>query len=339
MRRRIKKVREINFLSLVPTGANWFPVLYKEAPEGSQNLEINLLTKGEITDEGLLTALVYAPEVRDRQGDVASAEIVRDMAHAFAKAGLNLDIRHDEKPVGRDKAFVAESFIVAKGDPRFAGWKDLDGNAVDAEGGWGVVLKIEDENLRKLYREKKWNGVSMGGRAEFEIEKGAERPQETILMDEKALKLMFENLQKSIVEAITSANKPPEKPKAEEKVVAKIDLTSIKDVQKRLADLRKEKLAQEIDVNNPESLEAHLELLKQMQDDAEKSETVEERAARLAKELAASKARISKLEKASKLPPGTPEDSDEDDDDLAKDSPDPRKLAALINAERGFGEK
>src|SRR5690606_3383333 len=168
MPRRIKKAR-ITHISLVPRGANRMPVLYKQ--DGS--IQFDLLTKvgSDFDEEGELLAVVYVPELRDSQGDIASAKVVKEMMHSFAKEGKGIDIRHDGKPVGKDRAFVAEQFLVQKGDSRFAGFKDYDGNEVDVTGAWAVIIKIEDEELRRLYREGQWNGVSMGGVGEVEEEK------------------------------------------------------------------------------------------------------------------------------------------------------------------------
>jgi hypothetical protein len=166
MPRRIKKAK-IEFISLVPAGANKMPVLYKD--DGM--VEIETLVKAS-SDLGELTAVVYAPEHRDSQGDIASAEVVKDMAYDAARRGVEIDLRHDGKAVGRERAFVAESFLVAKGDERFQGWKDRDGKQVDLTGAWATVIKIEDPELRQLYRDGKWGGVSMAGQAEvIETEK------------------------------------------------------------------------------------------------------------------------------------------------------------------------
>lgn len=175
MRRRFKKAR-VKFISLVPRGANQLPTVLKEEGDGAA-FDLQLLTK-EMSEQGELIACVYAPEFRDKQGDIASAEVIKDMAYSAARDGLEIDVRHDGKAVGKERAYVAEQFIIQKGDPRFEGMKDYSGNDVDVTGGWGVVLKIEDEGLKKLYREGKWNGVSMGGHGQFEVEKADSKDDE-----------------------------------------------------------------------------------------------------------------------------------------------------------------
>ena len=178
--RRIKQAH-IRFISLVPRGANQLPVIYKS---DDNTVEFDTLVKSDM-EEGTITSIVYAPEHRDSQGDIASATVIKEMAHEFAKSGEGIDIRHDGKVVPRDKAFVAESFIVQKGDPRFSDMKDYGGNPVDVTGAWAAVLKIEDESLRQEYRDGKWNGVSMGGTASVETEKSDDNLGSQII---KALK-------------------------------------------------------------------------------------------------------------------------------------------------------
>ena len=142
------------------------PTLYKE--DGSFEIETLVKTDAE---RGEITSIVYAPEFRDSQGDIASAQVIKDMAHEFLKNGGKIDIRHDGKDVGRDRASVVESFIVQKDDPRFADVTDYSGNPVDVTGAWATVIKLEDPALRALYTEQGWQGVSMAGSAEVEIER------------------------------------------------------------------------------------------------------------------------------------------------------------------------
>ena len=166
--RRIKKAN-IRFISLCQKGANKLGVLYKS--DGS--IEFSTLFKASDTfdEHGELTAVVYAPEHRDSQGDIASADVIKEAAYDFISNGANIDINHNGKPLKREQARVAESFIIQKNDERFVGWKDTDGNDVDLTGGWGTVIKIDDPELRKLYRSGGWQGVSMGGTAVVEAEK------------------------------------------------------------------------------------------------------------------------------------------------------------------------
>lgn len=159
-KRQILKAK-IGFLSLCPAGANTLRTVYKSA-EGDENVELQVITK-EMTEQGELICCVYAPDLEDSQGDQASAEVIKDFAYDFAKTGGSIDIKHNEEALGKDQIFVAESTIIQKGDPRFADIEDYDGDSVDVTGGWGVILKVEDEKLQDLYRSGEWGGISMGG--------------------------------------------------------------------------------------------------------------------------------------------------------------------------------
>jgi hypothetical protein len=179
--RRIKKAK-IDFISLVPKGANRLPVLYKSDGLVGGRAAFGTLVKADM-DNGEITAVVYAPEFRDAQGDIASADVIKEMAYEFQRSGGQIDLRHDGKALSRDEVYVAESFLVQKGDTRFAGMLDYDGKPVaDLTGSWAVVIKVESEDLRKLYREGKWAGVSMAGAAEV-VETSKEDPLDALFED------------------------------------------------------------------------------------------------------------------------------------------------------------
>ena len=159
-KRQILKAK-IGYISLCPAGANTIRTMYK-SDDGNKNIELQMLSK-DMTEQGELTCCVYVPDLEDSQGDQASAAVIKDFAYDFAKNGGNIDIRHNEEALSKDDIFVAETLIIQKGDERFEGMEDYDGNSVDVTGGWGVILKVEDDELRKLYRSGEWGGISMGG--------------------------------------------------------------------------------------------------------------------------------------------------------------------------------
>jgi hypothetical protein len=164
-RRRILKGM-IDYISLCPAGANEICTIYK-SEDGEQEVHLSQLCK-DMTEQGEIIAVVYAPEMVDDQGDVASAAVIKDFAHDFMRRGGQIDIKHNEIPMSKDDVFIAETTIVQKGDPRFANMTDYEGNSVDVTGGWGVVIKVLSESLRKDYRSGEWSGVSMGGGMYYE---------------------------------------------------------------------------------------------------------------------------------------------------------------------------
>lgn len=238
MRRRIKKAN-IQFLSLVPRGANQIAPVYKD--DGSVTLHSLIKVGADFDEKGELLAVVYAPEMRDSQGDIASAEVIKEAAYGFIANGAKVDVRHDGKALKPEQARVAETFIVQKGDSRFEGWKDYSGNPVELAGSWATVLKIEDPELRAKYRKGEWQGVSMGGTAVVEQEKAedsilekllkalnAQNPQPTKKqMDEekimKALEKGFSTLGETLAKAL--AQKEPEQKKEEKKEEKKVEKT------------------------------------------------------------------------------------------------------------------
>ena len=160
---RVLKAR-VKFLSLVKKGANKMPVLYKD--ESASLIEFKTLMKAaDGEDVGELLTVTWAPEFRDSDQTIASAEVIKEVAYSHAECGFNLDLFHDGNALTREQAFVAESFIIQKGDPRFADWKDNDGNPVDVTGGWGNVIKIKSPELRAAVRSGELSGVSVYGPA------------------------------------------------------------------------------------------------------------------------------------------------------------------------------
>ena len=154
---------KIDFISLCSKGANTFHTIFK-SDDDTQDVELTTICK-EMNELGEIHACVYAPEMVDTQGDLASAAVIKSLAHDYLKDGAGIDIKHDEVVLNKEAAFVAESFIIQKGDSRFSDMKNYDGEDVDVTGGWGVVLKINDEGLKEKYRSGEWGGVSMGGMA------------------------------------------------------------------------------------------------------------------------------------------------------------------------------
>jgi len=321
-RRRIKKAR-VAFVSLVPAGANGLPVLYKSE---DKTATFSALTKAgpNFDEKGEIHALVYVPETPDRDGDVASAEVVKEMAYSFMQEGSKVDVRHDGKALPREEVYVAENFIVQKEDTRFHGWKDHAGQPVDATEGWGMVLKVEDEDLRKQYREGKWAGVSLAApEAEVEVLKEDSASALDTFMDRLLKRIAGEDVSKEedpdmtpeemkkaleesnkalvtslakeipeIVKGLLSKEAPKDPPKDEEGFTG--DPTDVKAVKKHLAKVRKAKLAKSVDWNDPEAVEQYLESVEKDADaDDGGGDDEDPKVARLEAELA-------KLRKASK---------------------------------------
>lgn len=361
--RRIKKAK-IKFLSLVPRGANNVTVIYKD----DDSFTFNLLCKQDqdIDDRGEITGIVYAPEHRDKQGDIASAEVIKEMSYDAARNGFNIDVRHDERAIPRDRAFIAESFIVQKGDPRFADMKDNDGNPVDPTGAWGVVVKVDDPELRRLYREGKWSGISMAGQALVEHEKSADPDaiaaalakrlglessgDDDMTKDEltAALKENNDALATTVAEAVAKAIKPeagddpndkkkdtkPESTGGVQKPVFKGDPMKIADVQKHEKAIAKWELAKDVDWDDPTSVAEYRGKLAELQKDKGDDDGDDDPNAKEIKRL---EKQIANLRKRSNQTGGTPADDGAELDDFWKehesDMERGRRIAAIANGE------
>lgn len=159
-------------------------------------------------ERGEILALVYPAERPDADDDIASADVVREMAHSHARTGLALDVQHDGKPLSKSQAFVAESFIVQPGDPRFSGWKDSEGNDVDAAGGWAQVIRLEDPVLRKAFKDGTLSGVSLFGTAQREPvgdPRSVFKALKSLFLREEEPPAMTES---QIAEIVAKSNKP-----------------------------------------------------------------------------------------------------------------------------------
>lgn len=335
-KRRLTKAR-IKFLSLVPRGANRLPTILKE----DGGFEVTLLTKG-LGDNGELNAIVYAPEFRDSQGDIACAAVIKEMAYEASREGVEIDLRHNNKPVGRERAYVAETFIVQKNDPRFSDLTDYDGKPVDPTGSWGVVVKIDDPELRRLYKEGGWQGISMAGTAEVVHEKEDTQATAEEIVDllakrlnlrdnstqEKDMPLSEADLAKinestativakaiADVEKAKHDKKEDERKKKEEAAKAKKkvkktdeapefegDSTKPEDVQKHLRALKRYEMEKDVDWSDPESVAEHAEGLATLA--KEESDTNPELAKAKA-DLVKAQARLKKINSASRQSTGT----------------------------------
>ena len=330
--KRLKKAR-IQFITLCPRGKNLMPVLYK----ADGTVAFDALTKAT-EDAGELTNIVYAVETPDSDEHLASAEVIKDMAHAFQKEGGQIDIRHDGKPVSSDKAYVAESFIVQKGDPRFADYKDYDDNPVDATGAWATVIKIEDPALRQLYRDGEWNGVSMQGTGLLTVEKADETDSllqkilkaiglksptndEDVDMKNEELQALLKQDREVLVAELTKILKPePKKEEVKKEEVKKedeaptLDLTDIKAVREHAEKLEKEEAAKNFDLTDPKAVRELADKL--AKEEAEKLEKAEADDSDEVKEL---KAELRKAEGRSNKDVDENDTKDESLEDFTKE--------------------
>ncbi len=275
--REIIKARVV-VISLLPAGANKMPTLYKGDGDDGR-FETLALTK--TTEEGELLNVVYVPNRKDAHDDFMSKAAVKDMAHAAARDGVEIDIKHDGKVLDKKDIFVAEHFLVNKGDTRFQNWKDVDGKDVDLEGAYATVIKINDDGLRARVKSGELAQVSFAGPATVRAVKSADDPvgilskllkalglgasstTETEMKDSEIEALVTTSVEKAL-KAVDKAKTAADKAAADAKTAAatpkavELDLTDPVAVKKHLTALED---AKGPDLTDPVAVKAHLEKL------------------------------------------------------------------------------
>jgi len=158
----LKNIR-VSFISLVRKGANKKQIIFKSSDDDAQ--QWNVPIKKYSDEKGMVYGIVYAPDEVDSQGEFTTKEEIEQSAYDFMKSlnMLNVDKQHNFKP--EEGAFVAESWLIRKGDSLFPKEK---------EGSWAVGIKLEDEDLKKEAREGKLGGLSMAGIADKHVQKADE---------------------------------------------------------------------------------------------------------------------------------------------------------------------
>lgn len=295
--RRIKKAT-VRFLSLCKRGMNQMPIAYK-AEDGTATFQTLTKALPGFDEQGELLAVGWPANYRDGEGDIAdTVQVVKGMAHSFMLNGAALDIQHDGKTIDKSRAYVAESFIVQKGDTRFADFKDYNQKPVDVTDSWAVLIKIEDPALRALYKSEGWNGVSFSGPVELEHEDNnilkklmqffrSQPTGDDDLKPEELAPILTAN-NNALVTALKEALKPGTPPvveKTEAQKAAEAEAAKPKppvfkgnpankaDVKKHIEALKAFRLQENVDWSDPKAVENYC---KSLDKPAEKSEDEEE---------------------------------------------------------------
>ena len=154
----------VEYLSLVKNPATGKGVTLKSI-DGQAVDDANLRVAGFAlvkADDELRRAygIVYAPDQEDAHGDTASAETIRKAQADFMRQGRlwNIDTEHS---FNNEMAFVAESWLVRKGDALFP---------QEPEGAWAVGIQIGDTDLWAQLKSGALTGISLAGFARAEPE-------------------------------------------------------------------------------------------------------------------------------------------------------------------------
>ncbi len=145
----------VSFLSLVKTPATGKGLTLK-ATDGERPTAFDLVIKND--DMMRAYGVVYAPDQEDAHGDTADADTIRKAQAEFMREGRlkNIDTEHS---FTSEMAYVAESWLVRKGDPLFPD---------EPEGSWAVGIQIGDPDLWKQLKSGELTGISLAGIARME---------------------------------------------------------------------------------------------------------------------------------------------------------------------------
>jgi len=145
----------VSFLSLVKTPATGKGLTLKAA-DGERPAAFDLVIKND--DMMRAYGVVYAPDQEDAHGDTADADTIRKAQAEFMREGRlkNIDTEHS---FTSEMAYVAESWLVRKGDPLFPD---------EPEGSWAVGIQIGDPDLWKQLKSGELTGISLAGIARME---------------------------------------------------------------------------------------------------------------------------------------------------------------------------
>ncbi|WP_224825772.1 XkdF-like putative serine protease domain-containing protein [Cognatishimia sp. MH4019] len=145
----------MSFLSLVKTPATGKGLTLKAA-DGERAAAFDLVVKND--DMMRAYGVVYAPDQEDAHGDTADADTIRKAQAEFMREGRlkNIDTEHS---FTSEMAYVAETWLVRKGDPLFPD---------EPEGSWAVGIQIGDPDLWKQLKSGELTGISLAGIARME---------------------------------------------------------------------------------------------------------------------------------------------------------------------------
>lgn len=201
----LKNIR-VDFVSLVRKGANKKTIIWKSG-EGEPPRKWDVPLSKVDEEKNLVYGIVYSPGEVDSQGDHTDEKQIEKAAHLFLKGSKTGDgVDRDHSFQAEDGVYVAESWIVRKGDPVFPD---------DPEGSWAVAIKVEDDDLWGAVKKGDIGGLSMGGIADY-VEKG-DKSDTTVLsmikrligkgddMDEKQVRKIAKE---AVEEAIKDNGKP-----------------------------------------------------------------------------------------------------------------------------------
>lgn len=121
-----------------------------------KRFEVAIVVKAD--EEQTVSGVVLQPEVVDAQGDIMSADVIKQAAYDFL-SGINkstkLGLQHATFPKG--KLALCESYIAPNGI--------VLGAKTVKQGSWIMTVKVLDAEVWKKVKDGKITGFSIGGKA------------------------------------------------------------------------------------------------------------------------------------------------------------------------------
>lgn len=114
------------------------------------------LLKTDSQEERYVLGIVLEPDVTDAQGDIYSADEVRDAAHRFLSDAPAIWFMH-RSPIGRGAVRILESYVAPQ-DLTF-------GDEVVRQGTWLLALRVLDDQLWLGIKNGELTGLSIRGSA------------------------------------------------------------------------------------------------------------------------------------------------------------------------------
>lgn len=121
-------------------------------------------------DRMVAFGIVYAPEQTDAHGEYADAKTIQRAAYEFMREARlkNIDTEHS---FTSEQAYVAESWIVRKGDALFAD---------EPVGSWAVGIQVGDPHIWDQLKKGELTGISLAGLAQVEADEDDPAPTQKV---------------------------------------------------------------------------------------------------------------------------------------------------------------
>lgn len=117
--------------------------------------EITIAEIGKAEDERFVMGVVLEPETTDSQGDIYSADVIRQTAHNFMAKFQNIGLQH--KKIVNGKVLILESFL-APSEMKI-------GKAAVKKGTWILAVRVTDDQMWLAVKKGDLTGFSIGGSA------------------------------------------------------------------------------------------------------------------------------------------------------------------------------